>query len=403
MKLAHRMDRIRPSATLAITAKAKAMKARGIDVVGFGAGEPDFDTPDHIKEAAVRAINEGFTKYTPVSGIEELKEAIAERAEAELGIRYETSQVIVSCGAKQAIYNAVMALFEEGDQVLVPSPCWVSYPEILAMAGAEAVLVPTEEEDGFKLKPEVLAEFITPRVKGIILNSPCNPTGSVYTQKEMDSIAEIILKGGLTVISDDVYDRLVYDGLEPGHIVRSSPELAERTIVINGVSKTYAMTGWRIGYALGPKEIITAMDTVQGQSTSNPASIAQKAAVAALRGPQECVERMVKEFQKRRDHITQGLNGIDGVSCVKPQGAFYVFANIGQHLGKEWAGGRLETSSDLAAYLLEEAKVAVVAGEPFGSTKHIRLSFALSEKEITKGIERIREALRSLEEKRFGS
>jgi aspartate aminotransferase len=399
MKLARRMNRIRPSATLAITAKAKAMKARGIDVVGFGAGEPDFDTPDHIKEAAVRAIKEGFTKYTPVSGIEELKEAIAERAEAELGIRYETSQVIVSCGAKQAIYNAVMALFEEGDQVLVPSPCWVSYPEILAMAGAEAVLVPTEEEDGFKLKPEVLAEFITPRVKGIILNSPCNPTGSVYTQEEMDSLAEFILKGGLTVISDDVYDKLVYDGLKPGHIVRSSPELAERTVVINGVSKTYAMTGWRIGYALGPKEIITAMDTVQGQSTSNPTSIAQKAAVAALRGPQECVERMVREFQKRRDQITQGVNGIHGVSCVKPQGAFYVFANIGQHLGKEWAGGRLETSSDLAAYLLEEAKVAVVAGEPFGSTKHIRLSFALSEKEITKGIERISEALRALEER----
>ncbi len=400
MRLAHRMQRIRPSATLAITAKAKAMKARGIDVVGFGAGEPDFDTPDHIKEAAVRAITEGFTKYTPVSGIEELKEAIAERAEAELGIRYETSQVIVSCGAKQAIYNAVMALFEEGDHVLVPSPCWVSYPEILAMAGAEAVLVPTEEKDGFKLRPEVLAEFITPRVKGIILNSPCNPTGSVYTQKEMDSIAELILKGGLTVISDDVYDRLVYDGLRPGHIVRSSPELAERTVVINGVSKTYAMTGWRIGYALGPKEIITAMDTVQGQSTSNPTSIAQKAAVAALRGPQECVERMVKEFQKRRDHITQGVNGIDGVSCVKPQGAFYVFANIGQHLGKDWAGGRLETPSDLAAYLLEEAKVAVVAGEPFGSTKHVRLSFALSEKEISKGIERISEALRALEERR---
>lgn len=396
MKLAERMSRIRPSATLEITARAKAMRAQGIDVVGFGAGEPDFDTPEHIKEAAVRALREGFTKYTPVSGIGELREAIAEKAEEELGIRYKPSQVIVSCGAKQAIFNAVMVLFDEGDRVLVPYPCWVSYPEILAMAGAEVVPVPTREEDGFKLKPEILEEFITPGVKGIILNSPCNPTGSVYTQQEIDSLAEVILKTDLAVISDDVYDKLVYDGLRPGHIVKSFPELAKRTILVNGVSKTYAMTGWRIGYALGPEEIVSAMDTVQGQSTSNPTSFAQQAAVAALKGPQECVSKMVREFEKRRECITSCLERIEGVRFVKPQGAFYVFVNIGEYLGKRRVGRKLETSSDLAAYLLEEAKVAVVSGEPFGSKEHIRLSFALSEEEIKKGVERIGEALAAL-------
>lgn len=396
MKLADRMGRIQPSATLAISAKAKAMKAQGIDVVGFGAGEPDFDTPDHIKEAAVQAARDGFTKYTPVSGTEELKDAIRERVQEELGLSYERSQVIVSCGAKHAVYNAVMALFQERDEVLVPSPFWVSYPEILAMAGATPVFVPAQEEDSFKIKPEALKKAITSRARGIILNSPSNPTGAVYTQDEIEALAQVILEEELLVISDDIYDKLVYGEVSPGHIVNVGPELVDRTLLVNGVSKTYAMTGWRIGYALGPKELIAAMDTVQGQSTSNPTSIAQKAAVAALTGPQDCVGEMVREFDRRRRYMVERLNRMEGVSCVEPLGAFYVFPNIAAHLGKRFKGREIKTPSELAGYLLEEARVAVVAGEPFGSDCHIRLSFALSMEEIKKGLDRIQEALANL-------
>ncbi len=396
MRLADRMKRIQPSATLAISARAKAMKAQGIDVVGFGAGEPDFDTPSHIKEAAIQATLEGFTKYTPVGGTEELKDAIRDRVWQDLGLRYERSQVIVCCGAKHAVYNAVMALFQEGDEVLIPSPYWVSYPEILAMAGATAVIVPTREEHGFKVRPEELRRAITPRSRGLILNSPSNPTGSVYTQEEMEALGRVILEEGLLVISDDIYDKLLYTDSEPGHIVKVSRELADSTILVNGVSKTYAMTGWRIGYALGPQELISAMDTVQGQSTSNPTSIAQKAAVAALRGQQDCVVEMVQEFDRRRRYMVDRLNSMEGVSCLEPFGAFYVFPNISDHLGKSYRGREVRTPSDMASYLLEEARVAVVAGEPFGSDCHIRLSFALSMEEIKKGLDRIQEALGNL-------
>ncbi len=397
MRLADRMSKIQPSATLAISAKAKAMKAQGIDVVGFGAGEPDFDTPEHIKEAAMRAAREGFTKYTPVGGTEELKDAIREKVMEELGLCYERSEVIVSCGAKHCVYNGVMALFQERDEVIVPSPFWVSYPEILAMAGATPVLVPTQEEDCFKLRPEALREAISPRTRGIILNSPSNPTGSVYTQEELEALGQVILEEELLVISDDIYDKLVYAGVSPGHIVRVGPELRDRTLLVNGVSKTYAMTGWRIGYALGPKELISAMDTVQGQSTSNPTSIAQKAALAALKGPQGCVLEMVREFDRRRRYMVERLNSMQGVSCLEPFGAFYVFPNIADHLGKSHKGKEVRTPSELASYLLEEAKVAVVAGEPFGSDRHIRLSFALSMEEIRKGLDRIQEALERLD------
>jgi len=396
VRLADRMKRIQPSATLAISAKAKAMKAQGIDVVGFGAGEPDFDTPDHIKEAAVKATRDGFTKYTPVGGTEELKDAVRERVREDLGLSYERSQVIVSCGAKHAVYNAVMALFQEGDEVLVPCPFWVSYPEILAMAGATPVLVAAREEDCFKIRPEALKKAITSRTKGMILNSPSNPTGAVYTQDEIQALAQVILEEELLVISDDIYDKLVYGGMSPGHILKAGPELVHRTLLVNGVSKTYAMTGWRIGYALGPKELISAMDTVQGQSTSNPTSIAQKAALAALRGPQGCVAEMVQEFDRRRRYMVDRLNSMEGVSCLEPLGAFYVFPNIAAHLGKSYRGREVRTPSDMASYLLEESRVAVVAGEPFGSDCHIRLSFALSMEEIKKGLDRIQEALENL-------
>lgn len=397
MRLAHRMRGIQPSATLAITAKAKAMRARGINVIGFGAGEPDFDTPLHIKEAAIKATMDGFTKYTPVGGIDELKDAIIERAREDLGVSYERSQVIVSCGAKHAVYNAAMALFEEGDEVLVPSPYWVSYPEILSVVGATPVVVSTEEANGFKITAEALQRFVTPRTKAIILNSPCNPTGSVYTQEELDRLAEVILRQDLLVISDDIYAKLVYGNVRPGHILKSDPELAFRTIVINGVSKTYAMTGWRIGYAMGPREIISAMDIIQGQSTSNPTSIAQRAAVAALRGPQDFVAEMVREFDRRRLLMLNKLNSMGGIFCLEPQGAFYMFPNIKEFLGKKFNGRDLESPSDLATYLLEEAKVAVVPGEPFGSDTHIRLSFALAMEEIEDGLGRIEEALRALQ------
>lgn len=396
MRLADRMRRIQPSATLTISTKAKAMKAQGIDVVGFGAGEPDFDTPRHIKDAAIQATLDGFTKYTPVGGSEELKDAIRARVREDLGLEYRRSQVIVSCGAKHVVYNAVMALFQEGDEVLIPSPYWVSYPEILAMAGATPVILPTREEDGFKLRPEVLRRSITPRTKGLILNSPSNPTGAVYTQAEMEDLARIVLDAGFVVISDEIYDKLLYGGIKAGHMAAVSQEMMDRTLLVNGVSKTYAMTGWRIGFALGPEDLILAMDTVQGQSTSNPTSIAQKAAVAALRGPQDCVTEMVREFDRRRRFMVERLNRMKGVSCLEPLGAFYAFPNVSAHLGKKIGEREILTPSDLAAYLLEEARVAVVAGEPFGSDQHIRLSFALSIEEIEKGLDRIEEALEKL-------
>lgn len=396
MRLADRMRRIQPSATLTISTKAKAMKAQGIDVVGFGAGEPDFDTPRHIKDAAIQATLDGFTKYTPVGGSEELKDAIRARVREDLGLEYRRSQVIVSCGAKHVVYNAVMALFQEGDEVLIPSPYWVSYPEILAMAGATPVILPTREEDGFKLRPEVLRRSITPRTKGLILNSPSNPTGAVYTQAEMEDLARIVLDAGFVVISDEIYDKLLYGGIKAGHMAAVSQEMMDRTLLVNGVSKTYAMTGWRIGFALGPEDLISAMDTVQGQSTSNPTSIAQKAAVAALRGPQDCVTEMVREFDRRRRFMVERLNRMKGVSCLEPLGAFYAFPNVSAHLGKKIGEREILTPSDLAAYLLEEARVAVVAGEPFGSDQHIRLSFALSIEEIEKGLDRIEEALEKL-------
>lgn len=396
MRLADRMRRIRPSATLAISARAKAMKAQGIDVVGFGAGEPDFDTPRHIKDAAIRATLDGFTKYTPVGGSEELKDAIRARVREDLGLEYRGSQVIVSCGAKHVVYNAVMALFQEGDEVLIPSPYWVSYPEIVAMAGATPVMLPTREEDGFKLRPEVLRRSVTPRTKGLILNSPSNPTGAVYTQAEMEDLARIVLDAGFVVISDEIYDKLLYGGIKAGHMAAVSQEMMNRTLLVNGVSKTYAMTGWRIGFALGPEDLISAMDTVQGQSTSNPTSIAQKAAVAALGGPQDCVTEMVRELDRRRRFMVERLNRMKGVSCLEPLGAFYAFPNVSAHLGKKIGDREIRTPSDLAAYLLEEARVAVVAGEPFGSEQHIRLSFALSIQEIEKGLDRMEEALEKL-------
>lgn len=397
MKLAGRTKRIQPSVTLGISAQAKAMRAQGIDVIGFGAGEPDFDTPQHIKDAAVRALLEGFTKYTPVGGIEELKEAICHRTHLDRGLHYDPSEVIVSCGAKHAIYNAAMAILDPGDEVLLPSPYWVSYPDIISLAGAKPVVIPTSEKTGFVVHPEQLKEAITPRTKALILNSPSNPTGAIYLKHQLESLAQVVLENDLTVISDDIYDHLIYNDINLGSIASLGPELRRRTIIINGVSKTYSMTGWRIGYALGPSEVIEAMTKIQGQSTSNPTSVAQKAAMEALTGPQECVEQMLREFDRRRRFMVYRLNEMEGISCFDPKGAFYAFVRIDTYLGRSIGGTVIRTPSDLSSYLLNEAKVAVVPGEAFGSDRHIRLSFAVSMDDIEEGLNRIENALKRLE------
>ena len=394
---AKRIQGINPPATLAISARAKALRAKGVDVISFGAGEPDFDTPDHIKEAAIKALREGFTKYTPATGIEELKEAICEKFERDNGLSYSPEEVIVTCGGKQALYNLAMALFEEGDEVIVPAPYWVSYPAMIRLAGAEPVIVETSEEEGFKMRPEALEEAVTERTKAVIINSPSNPCGAVYGREDLEAIAEVALRHDLWIISDEVYEHILYDGLKHVSIASLSPELKERTIVVNALSKTYSMTGWRMGYAAGPKEVIAAMGKVQGQSTSNPTSFAQKGAVAALKGPQEGVAEMQREYQRRRDLVWELLTSIEGISCFKPLGAFYVFPNFSAYLGRTFKGEEIGDSTALGSYLLEEAKVAVVPGVEFGKEGHLRLSFPIALEVIEEGVKRIKEALRRLE------
>ncbi len=389
--LAGRVKRIKPSATLAITARAKALRAQGVDVISFGAGEPDFDTPEHIKDAAIRALEGGFTKYTPATGIEELKEAICEKFERENGLSYSPEEVIVTCGGKQALYNIAMALFEEGDEVLVPAPYWVSYPAMIRLAEAEPVIVQTHEEEGFKLSPEALEDAITPKAKALIINSPSNPAGTAYTKEELEALVEVALRHDLWIISDEVYEHIVYDGFKHVSVASLAPEVKERTIVVNALSKTYSMTGWRMGYAAGPKEVIAAMGKVQSQSTSNPTSFAQKGAVAALLGPQGEVAKMREEYQRRRDLIWRLLTSIEGVSCFKPLGAFYVFPSF-----KAYLGGKVKDSTELGAYLLEEAQVAVVPGVEFGKEGYLRLSFPVSPELIEEGVRRIAEAVRGL-------
>lgn len=393
MKLASRIGKIKPSPTLAITARAQALKAGGRDIIGFGAGEPDFDTPEHIKKAAIVALEEGFTKYTPVGGIDELKDAIAVKLREENNLSYSRSQIFVSCGAKHTLFNLAQVLFEEGDEVLIPAPFWVSYPDIVVLSGATPVIVPTKESEGFKLRGLDIKKYLTIRTKAIIINSPSNPTGVTYTRDELNELAEVIEKSGILVISDDIYEKIRYDGSPFANMAMLNDEMRKRTIVVNGVSKSYAMTGWRIGYAAGPEEIIGAATGYQSQNTSNPTSIAQKAAVAAINGRQDSVSMMVGEFKKRRDYIVDVLNDIAGVSCMKPQGAFYVFPNVSQLYGMSFRGRSILSSAELSEYLLEEADVAVVPGIPFGSDNHIRLSYATSMINLEKGLARIRKAL----------
>ncbi|MBI1920164.1 MAG: pyridoxal phosphate-dependent aminotransferase [Geobacter sp.] len=398
MKLADRVNKIQPSPTLSIDAKAKALKAQGIDVVGFGAGEPDFDTPANIKEAGKKAIDAGFTKYMPVGGADDLKDAIIAKMKRDHGLDYTRDEISVACGAKHTLYNISQALIQEGDEVIIPGPYWVSYPDQIVLAGGTSVFIMTDESTAFKITPAQLEKAITPKTRYMILNSPCNPTGSTYTRAELQALGEVLLKNPhVLIVSDDIYERLIYDGLTFCNIAMACPELKERTIIVNGVSKAYSMTGWRIGYACGPKELMGAMTKMQSQSTSNATSIAQKASVEALNGPQEPVSEMVKEFEKRRTYIIDRLNAIPGVTCFKSTGAFYAFPNFSESYGKTTPGGKkIENSSDFAAYLLEDAKVALVPGVAFGDDRYARLSYATSMELIKKGIDRIEEAIRNL-------
>ncbi len=394
--LSNRAKSLKPSPTLAINAKAKSMQAQGIHVISFGAGEPDFDTPQNIKKAAKKAIDDGFTKYTPVGGIDELKDAVIKKFQRDSGLTYRRSEVLVSCGGKHSFYNLAQAIFDQGDEVIVPAPFWVSYPPMVALANAKPVIVQTTEKNDFKITSEELKRAITPKTKALIINSPSNPTGSAYSRKELERIAEIVLSKNFFVISDEIYEKIVYDGFEFTSIASLGEEMKKKTIIVHGVAKTYAMTGWRIGYTAGSEEIISAMNNIQSQSTSNPTSISQKASVEALIGPQDEVGKMVAAFGQRRNYIVDRLNKTQGVSCYKPVGAFYVFPNFSPYYGKSYQGKKIENSTHLADYFLDVAKVAVVPGVEFGADPFERLSYATSMEDIEEGLNRIEEALNKL-------
>lgn len=388
--LSKRVKVVKPSPTLAITAKAKALKAQGVDLVDFAAGEPDWDTPAFVKQATIKAIEEGFTKYTPSAGILELREAICEKLMRENGLRYSPDEVIVTAGGKQAIYNLFMALFEEEDEVIIPSPYWVSYIAMALLSGARPVVVDTENS-GFKLTPEDLKKAITPKTKAMVINTPCNPTGIVYSEKELASLAEIALEKDLWIISDEVYEHLIYDDIKHCSIASLAPEVKERTVVVNALSKTYCMTGWRVGFAAGPREVISAMEVIQSQSTSNVTSFVQKGALSALRDPHGFIEALREEFQRRRDLMYGLMVSRLGVKCVKPSGAFYLFPDFRSFLGKT-----LRDDQELCRYLLEKARVATVPGSEFGKEGFLRFSFCTPEHAIREGIERVKQALEEL-------
>jgi aspartate aminotransferase len=380
---------ISPSSTLAIDAKFKSMKAKGIDVVGFGAGEPDFDTPAHIKEAAIKAINEGFTKYTPASGMPQLREAVCRKFKRDNGLDYSPEQIVVSNGAKHSLVNAFMAICDPGDEVIIPAPFWVSYPEMVKMADGVPVFLNTSEENNFKFTVEDLKKAITAKTRALVLNSPSNPTGMVYSREELKEIAEVAVQNNIYIISDEIYEKLIYDGMEHTSIATFGDEIKDLTIIINGVSKTYAMTGWRIGYTASNAKIAKVMGNIQSHATSNPNSIAQVAAIAALDGPQDDIEVMRKAFIERRDYMVDRINSIEGLSCSKPQGAFYVMMNIKSLLGKEFYGRVITNSDEFADVLLEKANVALVPGSGFGAEEYVRWSYATSMQNIVEGLNRI--------------
>ncbi|NVL89732.1 MAG: pyridoxal phosphate-dependent aminotransferase [Desulfobacterales bacterium] len=396
MSLSERISRIKPSPTLAMNAKALSMKEQGVDVISFGVGEPDFDTPKHIRDEAAQAMEEGFTRYTAVGGILELKDAIIEKFRRDNSLSYERDEVMVSCGGKHVLYNLAQALLNPGDEVIIPAPYWVSYPPIVILAGADPVIIRTGEADDFKLSAESLETAITPRTKLLVLNSPSNPTGSVYTESELEALAEVILKYNIWVVSDEIYEKLIFDDRPFYSIAQISEKLKSKTFVVNGLSKTYAMTGWRIGYVAGAREVIAGMTKIQSQSTSNPNSIAQKAAVAALNGPQDFIQSMLQAFDQRRKYLLQRLNAIKGVHCNLPIGAFYAFPNFSYYFNAKTKGISIKGSADLCEHLLTEARVALVPGIAFGDGDFVRFSYATGLETIGEGLDRIEDALGKL-------
>src|SRR6478752_559031 len=387
MDISARAAQLSPSLTLSIDSKAKAMKAEGIDVCGFGAGEPDFDTPDHIKAAAIQALEAGFTKYTPSAGLPELRQAISEKLEADNQLSYRPSQVVVSGGAKHSCYNAILATCQPGDEVLIPSPYWVSYPDMVRLAGAEPVIVPTTERNGWKMRASDFENAMTPRTKMLILNTPGNPSGSVYTREELEGIVEVAAEEDIYILSDEIYEKLVYDGAEHVSVASLSKQAYDLTITVNGFSKSYAMTGWRLGYMGAPEAIARAVDSIQSHSTSNPCSFAQKGAIAALKGDQQPLSDMRDEFDMRRNYMYDRISKIANITAVKPQGAFYVLVNISQ-LGLN--------SQNFSDRLLSKANVAVIPGAAFGDDRTIRLSYATSIDVIKKGLDRFQDFCRTL-------
>ncbi len=386
-RISERAASLAPSLTLAIDSKAKQMKAEGLDVVGFGAGEPDFDTPQHIKDAAIKALNEGFTKYTPSSGIPELRQAIADKFKRENGLTYKPSQIIVSCGGKHSCYNIILATCQEGDEVIIPAPYWLSYPEMVKLAGAKPVVIETSDTTEFKVTPDALRCAITSRTRLFILNSPSNPTGTVYTPDEIKALGDICVEKGVLIMSDEIYEHLLYDGAQHKSVASFSQAHYDHTIVVHGFAKAWSMTGWRLGFLAAPEPIAKAIDAIQSHSTSNPTSFAQKGAVAALTGPQDHLKSWLAEYDRRRKYAHHKLNSIPGVSCVNSRGAFYLFPNISKTGLK---------SADFCARLLEREKVAAVPGIAFGADDYIRLSYATSMANIEKGLDRLDRFVREI-------
>ena len=385
--LSARVQRVRPSPTLAVTARAAELRAAGKDIIGLGAGEPDFPTPEHIREAGIRAINEGFTRYTAVDGIPELKQAIIDKFARDNGLEYDAKQVLVSCGGKQSFFNLAQAYLNPGDEVIIPAPYWVSYPDMVLLADAEPVILPAGQEQGFKISPEQLEAAITPRTRLLVLNSPSNPTGVTYSRAELEALGEVLRRHPKVVVaSDDIYEHILWDDEPFCNILMACPDLHDRAVVLNGVSKAYAMTGWRIGYAAGPAPLIGAMKKIQSQSTSNPTSISQVASVAALNGDQGCIGEMLVHFKARHDYVVGRLNAMEGVTCLPSQGAFYSLPEMNEVI-ERLAG--IYDDVALAEYLLGEAGVALVPGSAFGAPGHLRLSFATSMEALEKALDRM--------------
>jgi aspartate aminotransferase len=393
MAISNIISKIKPSVTLALSSKVKQLRSEGVNVIGFSAGEPDFDTPEEIKKSAIESLKSGFTKYTPTSGIPELKKAICEKLSRENNINYSSQQILASCGAKQVIYNCLQALCNDGDEVLIPSPYWLSYPEQVTFARGKSVFIESSDENDFKITKNDIERNLTEKTKILIINSPSNPTGSLYTEKELYEVVQSAVNAGLYVISDEIYEKIIYDGEKHVSPASFGKEFFEKLITVNGFSKAFSMTGWRIGYAAGPVDIIKAATLVQDHSTSGPNSFTQKASVTALQGDEQTITDMVTEFDKRRKYIVERLNNIDGITCMLPKGAFYVFPNISGLYNRDICGQKVTNSVDLADLVLDKAKTAFVPGACFGSDNHLRISYATSMENIEEGMNRLEKLL----------